>query len=70
MHSAGEDDFGQSETTRTTISPLFKKHQNKGIVHLILICASDILFACTQAVVTTVAFLHCNHILQEHDLSK
>lgn len=34
VHSAGEEDFGQSETTRTANSPFFKKHQyqNKGEV--------------------------------------
>ncbi|CAG5979446.1 unnamed protein product [Menidia menidia] len=32
LHSAGEEDFGQSEATRTASSPLSKKHQNRGEV--------------------------------------
>lgn len=32
VHSAGEEDFGQSETSRTTTSPFSKKHQSKGEV--------------------------------------
>ncbi|XP_071778759.1 uncharacterized protein tespa1 [Centroberyx gerrardi] len=32
VHSAGEEDFGQSETTRTATSPLSAKHQYKGLV--------------------------------------
>ncbi|CAK6952670.1 protein ITPRID2 [Scomber scombrus] len=32
VHSAGEEDYGQSETTRITTSPLATKHQYKGAV--------------------------------------
>ncbi|XP_035487288.1 protein TESPA1 isoform X2 [Scophthalmus maximus] len=32
VHSAGEEDFGQSDTARTTTSPLSTEHQHKGEV--------------------------------------